>query len=241
MKLNLITVCTDAYPMEYANKLHRRFKQLTKLDYNAYCITDRPEQLNSDITPMKPEPIGDGWWQKMMLYSKDLMPEGYNLYMDIDNVLIKNFDAEIKWTMTMLEEQKHIKVACVSDAIDWMGNHYSSSMMIVPRGRMDPIYQEFLKEQKTETLNRTGGDQVWTGNHLRSNVQNYGSFPVLYIDDRFPNLKRNLKFHLGKKILGQWKFPLAIPSNVKIVDCGGRPKPHLLENFEYIRKNWIEI
>jgi hypothetical protein len=74
-----------------------------------------------------------------------------------------------------------------------------------------------------------GGDQVWTGPRLDS---------VYYIDDDYPNLKKNLKFHLAKKIGNKLELPTHIECEIKLVDCGGRPKPHELEALPYVKENW---
>ena len=52
--LNLVTVCTDTYPLIYADKLHRKFDQLTNLNVEHYCITDRPAELDESINPICP-------------------------------------------------------------------------------------------------------------------------------------------------------------------------------------------
>ena len=232
--LNLITVCTDAYPMIYARKLITRFKQLTEYDVTAWCVTDRPDEI-SDIANIIEPPFGAGrgWWNKMKAY--DSFYEGHAVYMDIDTVLVKNFDDEIRDAIEKLEDPA-IKVACVSDAIGWKDNKYSSSMMVLKSGNMHDVWEKF-KLDSWRLFDYDGGDQVWTGHHL-----SLGEQVVYYMDEQFnTNLKLNLKFHLGQRIMGQWKFPSYIPSGCKIVDCGGRPKPHELDNLRYIKENWHDV
>jgi len=53
--------------------------------------------------------------------------------------------------------------------------------------------------------------------------------------------KKNLKFDLATKVMEQYRFPEYIPHTIKIVDCGGRPKPHELEHLKYIKENWHDI
>lgn len=227
MKINLITVCTNTYPTYYARKLIKRFTEVTNLDVTPYCITDRPEDL-FDVCTTIPNPEGwQGWWNKMMVYG-DQMPDGYNLYMDIDTVIVKNFDEEIEHAV-----KQNKKISCVSDAIMWMNNKFSSSVMIVEKNRMLDVYNRFVA-QAHALQDFRGGDQVWTGQFLNEK-------DIFYIDETFPNFKLNLKFHLGEKIMGQWKFPQHLSSKVKIVDCGGRPKPHELPHLPYIKENWHDI
>lgn len=231
MKINLLTVCTDAYPIEYARKTVTRFQELTNFNVTPYCLTDRPSEVKKFAKPIVHETGMFGWWNKVMLYRPE-MPSGWNVYLDIDIVMIQNFDEEIQFAI-----DANKKMACVSDAIGWMNNKFSSSMMVFQTGAMTDIYEKFRAELETSAgklQEFQGGDQVWTGRYLKDS-------DVLYIDETYPDLKMNLKFHLGKKVFGQWQFPNVISNKIKMVDCGGRPKPHDLSNLNYIRNNWTRI
>jgi len=220
--INLVSVCTDNYSMVYANKLHRQFSNLTTLEVSHWCLTDRPSELLEFIKPIAPFKKSKGWWNKINLYSPH-MPKGHILYMDLDIVLLKNFDEEII-EMTKKTES----MCCVSDAIGWMGQRFSSSLMCFESGVHSKIYKYFEKNED-KINNLEGGDQVWTGPQLET---------VYYIDDDFPNMKKNLKFHLAKRLNNQLQLPITVSDDVKLVDCGGRPKPHELEVLPYIKQNW---
>ena len=64
------------------------------------------------------------------------------------------------------------------------------------------------------------------------------------MDENFPDLKKNFKFHLAKR-----EFNKFDPSNqsfhqtIKLVDCGGKPKkaPHQLTMLPYIKQNWHDV
>lgn len=226
-RINLLTVCTDAYAMLYARILIKRFCQLTDYIVEPYCITDRPEQIDDIATPI--EAPFHTWWNKMYLYSND-MPAGWNVYLDIDNVLLKNFDEVIEFAIN-----KNNKMACQADTIGWMNNKFCSSMMIFETGRMQDIYELFLPN-RSKLIKFDGGDQVWTGKFLRDN-------DICYLNETElgDKWKKNLKFDLATKVMEQYKFPEFIPHNIKIVDCGGRPKPHELEHLRYIKENWHDI
>ena len=219
---NFICVCTDRYPMKYAEILVKRFKDVTKLDFNYYCITDRPKEINNWATPLAPFKRAEGWWNKCNLFSED-MPNGICLYMDIDIVILNNFDEEILWTIENMNS-----IACVSDAIHWMGEKFSSSMMMFKSGTQTHIFENFVENASTLT-NREGGDQVWMAPQFNE---------MLYIDDKFPNLKRNLKFHLGKMEGNNLQLPAELDAAIKLVDCTGNPKPDQLGNVPYIKNNW---
>lgn len=236
--LNLITVCTDAYPMDYARKLITRFTELSEFDVTAWCITDRPDEISDIATPIEPPfGAGKGWWNKMKVY--DSFYEGHAVYLDIDMVLIKNFDDEISLA---IEKHKNpsVRVAALSDAIMWKDNKYNSSMLVLESGKMTDVWQLFSLDS-WRLFDYDGGDQVWTG-RLLEEWKAGGYSEVCYMDEEFnENLRLNLKFNLGQKIMGQWKFPSYIPSACKIVDCSGRPKPHDLSHLSYIKKAWHDV
>jgi len=229
MKIAFITVCTDDYPMEYARKIIKRFTELTEFDVNAYCITDRPDEISDIATPVEPPFKKKGWWNKMKVYDS-FCEEDFALYLDIDTVLIKNFDKDIERAVKSLDKYKN---AVVSDAILWKNNKYSSSMMVLKKGNMQDVWDVFERDS-WRLFDYDGGDQVWTGRLLKDSK-------IFYMDEKNKNIKLNLKFHLGEKIFGQWKFPTYLPSSCKIVDCGGRPKPHDLEHLNYIKENWHNV
>ncbi len=223
--LNFVTVCTDRYPMAYAAVLTERLKQLTQLPMKHYCLTDRPGETQGWATPLPQFVKADGWWNKVNLFSPG-MPGGTWLYLDLDIVLVKNFDDEIRWVLDNMDT-----LAAVSDPITWMDEKFSSSMMIFRAHRHTNVFDAFSQEAEALT-NRPGGDQVWMGPQLGD---------VLFIDEQFPSLKRNLKFHIAHKKGDTLDLPLTIDDDIKMVDCTGEPKPHQLEQLPYIKANWHDV
>ena len=223
--INFISVCTDNYPMVYAQKLHKQFKKLTKLKINHYCITDRPDELPDFVTPIKPYKKSNGWWNKLNLFSPDI-PKGYILYLDLDVVILNNFDEEIKF-MKKREEL----MCCISDAIEWMNVKFSSSLMFFKSGVHSKIFENFLKFESSIN-NREGGDQVWVGPQLDS---------ICYIDEDYPNLKKSFKFHLATRNSKKYEVPMKINEKIKLIDFGGKFKPHQFEKLPYIKKNWHTV
>jgi len=223
--INFVSVCTDKYPLLYAEKLHQHFNDVSNLAAEHYCITDRPSEIEGWATPIAPFKKAAGWWNKVNLFSPD-MPSGPCLYMDLDIVILQNFDVEIEAMLAKLPI-----LSCVSDAINWMGCKFSSSMMVFEASKHVHIFDRFLKHDD-RLYNRAGGDQVWIGPQLED---------VNYIDDVFPDLKKNLKYHLVDFSFKPPLLPTEIDQRVKLVDRIGDPKPHHLEAVPYIKKNWHEV
>ena len=222
--MNFITVCTDAYPMLYAEIIHTRMAHISNIPFNHYCITDRAAEVGDWAVPISPTVKVDGWWNKLNLFS-DETPATNILYMDLDIVILNNFDEEIYAMSESLSD-----ISCVSDAINWMGVKFSSSLMYIKK-KPAHIFNYF-KNNYAEICGKPGGDQVWLGPLLKN---------VNYIDEEYPDLKKNLKFHLSHIDKNQIQIPNMISKNIKLVDCGGRPKPHELEMIPYIRDNWHKI
>jgi hypothetical protein len=200
--------------------------KVTNLDFNHYCLTDRPDKVNGWAVPLQPEVPTHGWWNKINLFSPS-MPAGWNLYLDIDIVILRDFDEEVLWAIKNTNS-----IACVSDAIHWMGERFNSSLMIYETGSQKHLFEKFSKEYES-LRNRDGGDQVWAGPQLSD---------VTYLDEVFPNLKKNLKFDIAVSSADQRiSLPKSISPEIKMIDCSGRPKPHELSMVPYIRQNWHEI
>ena len=226
MKMNFITVCTDTYPMIYAEKITRRLVELSNINFDCYCLTDRPDEVGDWATPLPLNIKAGGWWNKLNLFSPD-MPEGWNLYLDIDIVLTANFDEELVWAVSNTKT-----IACVSDKISWMGEKFNSSLMIFKTGVNNEIFERFKKE-KDLLVDRVGGDQVWMGPYVKD---------ATFIDEYFPMLKCNLKHDLSdKSVPGFISLPKIIPKDVKMIDCSGDPRIEDLCVLPYINKYWQQI
>ena len=57
----------------------------------------------------------------------------------------------------------------------------------------------------------------------------------------FSTSKEKFKFHLAKRDGNNLTLPLHLDEKIKLVDCGGKPKPHELEALPYIKRNWHDV
>lgn len=225
MRLNFISVCTDAYPMQYARTIITRLKEVSNFEYDCYCITDRPDEIR-DLAIAIP-PLYKGWWNKPMVFAHG--NNDFTLYMDIDIVIRSNFDEEIEYATKWPDH-----IVLVEDAIHWMQNDLSTSWMVFNSKNFTYISERLIRDHMIMDLNHfKGGDQVWLGKHVQP--------PYHLINKTYPDLKKNLKFDLGTKVFNMWDFPRNISNNIKLIDCGGKPKPHELEQLPYIKQNWHDV
>ena len=219
---NFVTTCVGPYAMEYANKSFSMMKRHAGMNFKAYCITDRADQLDPAIHPIKPEMQVKGWWNKMLALSPS-MPEGWIVVMDIDLLIVNCIKEELEYAFKNVKQ-----IGAYSDAIHWMGCRLSSSFMVFRGGELSHIYENF-KRNYEQIKDNPGGDQVWLGPQLQD---------VCYLDEVFPNFKRSLKFDLSKVDGNILTIPNELSGQIKIVDFHGRPKPHEIPDVPFVRNHW---
>jgi len=219
---NFVTTCGGPYAMEYANKSYSMMKRHAGMNFTPYCITDRPDELDPEIRPIKPEMEVKGWWNKMLAFSP-AMPSGWIVVMDIDLLIVNSIRQELEYGFQNVKQ-----IGAYSDAIHWMGCKFSSSFMIFRSGDLSHIYENFKKNHE-QIVDHPGGDQVWLGPQLSD---------VCYIDEAFPSFKKSLKFDLSKIDGNMLTIPNELSGDIKIVDFHGRPKPHEIAHVPFVRDNW---
>ena len=222
-KFNFITTCGGPYSMEYANKSHNMMKRHAGMDFNSYCITERPSELSKEIKPISPSANVKGWWNKMLILDKS-MPEGWIVVMDVDILIVNSIFEELNYAFDNTKE-----MAAYSDAINWRNCKLSTSLMIFKSGSLHHIYEKFILENPTNETYHGAGDQGWIYPQLND---------VLFLDEVFPSFKRSLKFDLSTKSIDSISIPPTLDSSIKIVDMHGRPKPHQISHIPFVKENW---
>lgn len=81
------------YGADYVNKLyHGVVKYLTGVEYDFYCFTENPENLDEGIKVIPLSESWTGWWGKATLFSETGL-EGRLLYIDLDTVITGSLTA----------------------------------------------------------------------------------------------------------------------------------------------------
>ena len=58
------------------------------------------------------------------------------------------------------------------------------------------------------------------------------------MDEHYPNFKKSFKFHLAERNSKRYEIPMIIDDKIKLIDFGGKLKPHQFDKLDYIKKNW---
>jgi uncharacterized Rossmann fold enzyme len=146
----------DRYGPKYVHTLHDMIVRHLGEEQTHYCLTDRPDELPTGVTPIPHNPDLPGWWQKVFLFSPD-MPWAVGdeiLYMDLDVAITGR-----------LEGLQHGIIR------DWHWPTYNSSVMRWRHGDHSAIWDRFTPDvitRPTESLKGllpsgqvNGGDQEW--------------------------------------------------------------------------------
>ena len=228
-KINFIVVCTEKYSAEYANKTLNMFKRNYQGTFDAFCITDKREEISQEYTCIDKDKALIGWWNKLSIFGQEL-PHEYTLYADLDLLFLNDITDVIRFTMERIQD---FQIACFGDHIGWHGEKFGSAFMFFNQEKMRWLFSEFSKDLESNQ-GTVGGDQIWLGKRLSE---------VMYLEEYFQNFVRSLKFDVAS--ISNDKKSIQIPSNIEndflLLNCHGQPKPHELRELGWkpIESIWI--
>lgn len=85
------------YPFDHVIKLKNMVSRHLKIPHQFVCLTDRP-QTHDGIQCIDISASGlKGWWAKMNLFDRRLMPPGRIIYFDLDTVIIDDIWVLATW------------------------------------------------------------------------------------------------------------------------------------------------
>lgn len=215
------------YSPDYVSALANGMRRFAGID-RVFCLVDNAGRklLPDGVEPIviEPEFVQEmGWWGKAALFSK-MMPRDVRVfYSDLDNVIV----APVKNIMRCIQIKKPSQVIACEDAIHWLGERFSSTVMGFDTGEHEYVYDRLLSDIKKygrrNFESRRGGDQVWLAPLIRDHI--------MYVEDiadgRYAN---NYKFDLSK---------VGPTPETEIVCFSGHPKPeHVFKKHEWVREFW---
>ena len=224
---NFVTVCTEKYSVDYANKTLNMFSRNCNLFFTPYCITDKSVGLDERYVSIQKNDNFQGWWNKISLFD-DRFLHDFTVYLDLDVLIQNNLDKVINFAF-----ERDCQMACFADHISWHGTRFGSALMIFKPKSLNHIFKIFQNEYSS-LLDFKGGDQVWLSQHLQD---------ILYLDDHFENLVKSIKFDIAqtsKVENGNLKIDLpgTIAREIMLLNFHGFPKPHDVPTWEPVVRLW---
>ena len=230
-------VCVNVgtkYPKSYTQTLYNMVKRNTTYDFKFYVITDQPDLYSeSHFTPVEPITDDIGWWVKLQMYSKELLPPGDYLYCDLDVVIVDNIDCFFD----------HKPFGILRDFIRpdeglLPGKEYNSSVVRFNNQQTDGIWQYYLQNKKNwkqyQKQIHFFGDQ----NVVSSYLNHYPDFCNHFPDSWAWSFKKGVDRgkHAGDRSEWFGRYP---PDNGKICIFHGEPNPtQVVNDFEWIGENY---
>ena len=95
----IAVVCVQVgnkYPFSHVVKLKNMVARNLKIDHQFFCLTDKPQKFDG-IQCIDVSTNLKGWWAKMKLFNRRIMPTGRILYFDLDTVIIDDLSPLATW------------------------------------------------------------------------------------------------------------------------------------------------
>lgn len=133
----------DKYSASYVNVLFDMVARNLIKPHRFVCLTDDPTGLHEAIEVVRLPKGLNGWWNKVALFHRDMLPERSRIvFFDLDVVIVAGIEE--------LTETKGI-------AADWMQGGYNSSVMVWDHGEHAKVWDWYVPS----IADRLHGDQDW--------------------------------------------------------------------------------
>ena len=112
------------YPRTYTERLYNMVKRNTTRDFNFYVLTDQ-HVYEEPIKTIELKAGMKGWWNKLQMFDKEVMPEGEWLYFDLDVVIYNKLPNLVREKFTLLDDtwwREPAHTPLNSSIVSWTGD-----------------------------------------------------------------------------------------------------------------------
>lgn len=221
------------YSADYVNKMYNMIKRNISYEFNMYCITEDPVDINPEINiiPIPKSIAASGWWFKPYIFSQDLPIEGTILYLDLDMVIVNTIDRLFDFY-----PGEYCIIRDFTRAMRPNWEKYNSSVIKFQKGQLDFVWQKFQK-QSINIMRRHFGDQ----DYLYEETANMAKiFPDIWIRSWKWEVRKDKTWKpggtRGNRELATIE-DVEAPDDCCIVAFHGDPNPHRCQD-PFIVDNW---
>jgi|TARA_B100000085_G_scaffold257657_1_gene259135 hypothetical protein len=224
------------YSEDYTHRLFNMVKRNTDRVFNFYVLTDQVDRYNKYSHYITIELNTDevGWWNKLQMYRKGVLPDGEFLYFDLDVVIVDNIDCFFD----------HPSFGITRDFIRpdnglLPGKEFNSSVLRFNSRQSEGIYQHYINNRKMwhnyQKQIHFFGDQNVTSHY----VNHYPDFLNVFPDEWLWSYKKGVARgkHAGDRsqMFGRW-----IPKGGRVCIFHGSPNPEEVRNeVEWVNQYYI--
>ena len=217
------------YGYEYVERLYRMVKKNTTFDFQMYCLTDNPKLYSGNIKGIRLKPGLVGWWNKLQLFEKNVLPDGEYLYFDLDVVIVDNIDCLFNYSGFGITRD----FINPDDGLAG-GKEYNSSVMRFTQ--IQKLVDHFNKS-KENWLTIQERIPFFGDQNVISDYLNNTGFDRPFPDEWIWSYKMGTV--RGRRPIDHTKcFGSNIPKYGKVCVFHGRPNPDEVEE-PWVKENWL--
>ena len=151
------------YTIAHVENLYNMCNKYLSQEFKFICLTDTEHQTDFPITFIDIDHYElDTWWNKVLIFSKEISSKGINLYFDLDVLFTDNIDFLIKdphddlyVVDTVWKNKKFFELNKDKDAFTGYGN---SSVMLWQGHNFDYLTEMLLLDPFKHTAEHFGDD-----------------------------------------------------------------------------------
>jgi hypothetical protein len=217
------------YSADYVNKLYNMTQRHLTIPHRFVCFTEDSTGLDANIeTRSLPYDSSiKGWWWKTYLFKADHFSSGdFNLFFDLDIVIVNNIDKLVNYAGTFLGFEDPGKIYSRTSKLN-------SSVMRWRSGEYSNIWETYLADRRQ--AHGLHGDQDWIWRLHHSNI-------TFYPDKWIQSYKWQVRSHSELQRVGavqkfkEVKNP-QIDAETSVLIFHGTPNPEHVED-PVIVDNW---
>ena len=223
------------YSTDYTVKLYNMVKRNTTKDFKFYVLTDDTDRYNQydHINALHLDTTDQGWWCKMQMFNKGVLPDGEYLYFDLDVVIVDNIDCFFE----------HESFGITRDFIRpddglLLGKEYNSSALRFNNTTTQGIYDYYV-QNKTYWASKQRevhffGDQ----NVISSYVNHYTDYLNVFPDEWLWSYKKGVE--RGKTAGDRSRmFGDSIPKGGRVCVFHGSPNPTEVLDVDWVKQHYV--
>jgi hypothetical protein len=130
------------------------------IPFTFYCITENPAGLSTGISVIQNDLSHDldGVWNKLLMFKKDFIPKGTNLYLDIDTIIQHDLTPILNCLSDKLTMVKCYWKDITADQDSWTPTLRNSSILLWNTDQSH-IWEEFYKIPEDNMVRFLGIDR----------------------------------------------------------------------------------
>ena len=151
------------YNIQWVERLYGLCKKYLSYDFTFTCLTDQDNISEYPIEFIKINQYElDTWWNKILVFKKNISKEGINLYFDLDVFITDNIDFIIKDPMDDLyvvdTVWKNLRFFEKNKGRENFSGNGNSSVMLWKGKTFDYLPKKLLSDLYTHTIKHYGDD-----------------------------------------------------------------------------------